>query len=63
MVSNQVFKIDDVVNITRLSESSIYRLIKNNQFPAGKFVGKSKLWLAGDVDNWIIENVGEKNGN
>jgi predicted DNA-binding transcriptional regulator AlpA len=61
MALHEILKINDVVNITKLSESTLYRLIKNNQFPKGTSVGRSKLWLAEDVNNWVLENFGEVN--
>lgn len=47
-------KISDVCNLTTLSKSSIYGLIKNGQFPRGKLIGARRVaWLESDINEWI----------
>lgn len=43
----------DVVNFTRLSQSTIRRLEKKGAFPIGKpIVGRKRVWNPTDVRNW-----------
>lgn len=58
MVTNHALKISDVVFVTKLSESTIYRMIKNKEFPSGTSVGKSKLWLSNQINDWMFEKFG-----
>ncbi len=61
--SDSFLKINDVVKVTALSESTIYRLIKKREFPTSISVGKSKMWLVSEIDAWIIKKAGERNEN
>ncbi len=56
-------KINDVVRITTLSESTIYRLIKKREFPTSISVGNSKMWLASEINAWILKTAGARNEN
>ena len=54
----------DVVNFTRLSRSTIRRLEKKAAFPLGKpIVGRKRVWDPTDVRNWaegILDDTGSK---
>jgi len=45
-----MFKIDQVVNLTTLSEATIYRMIRQGLFPAPVSIGKQRVaWREEDV--------------
>lgn len=47
-------KISQVSNLTTLSKSSIYELIKNGQFPKSNLIGARRVaWLESEVHDWI----------
>ena len=49
-----MLRIKDVIKITAMSNSTIYELIKSNDFPRPKRIGKRAVgWLAGDIQSWI----------
>lgn len=54
----QVLKLKDVMAKTRLSRSSIYRLMNEGKFPQGfKFSddGKAANWLESEIDAHILQ--------
>lgn len=49
-----MLRIKDVIKITAMSNSTIYGLIKSNDFPRPKRIGKRAVgWLVGDIQKWI----------
>ena len=52
----RLIRLDKVVEITTLSVSTIYRLIKNDQFPKQiKISERSTRWLLDEICEWMIE--------
>lgn len=57
---SQLIKLPDVINLTGLSSSSVYRLASNGEFPkpikltAG---GRSSAWIAEEVNQWVEERI------
>ena len=50
----EVLRISDVVKATRLSKSSIYFLIKINDFPRPKRLGKKVVfWTGTEIQRWL----------
>lgn len=53
-MQTQVLKLKEVVAITSLSRSSIYRLVQSNEFPKPiKPATHASGWLADEVQNWL----------
>lgn len=49
-----ILRINDVVKITSMSNSTIYELIKSHDFPRPKRLGKRAVgWLQDDIEDWI----------
>lgn len=57
---SQLIKLPDVIKLTGLSSSSVYRLASNGEFPkpikltAG---GRSSAWIAEEVNQWVEERI------
>ncbi len=50
----EILRISDVIKATRLSKSSIYFLIKVNDFPRPKRLGKKVVfWTAAEIKDWL----------
>ena len=50
----EVLRISDVVKATRLSRSSIYLLLKDNDFPPPKRLGKKVVfWTETEIQRWL----------
>ena len=50
----------DVVEKTKLSQSTIYRLIRKNEFPkpiALRGMEKVRLFVKGEVEDWIEKQI------
>ncbi len=51
--------INEVCRMTALSHTSIYRMMKGNQFPQSHALGtRTVRWLKTDVEDWIADRVG-----
>lgn len=49
-----LYKINTIFQITSLSRSTIYRLIKEGRFPAGiKISNRRVAWKKEDIDQYI----------
>lgn len=54
----QLARLPDVKEVTRLSRSTIYRLIKSGDFPAPRPVGKRAVaWDPAVIEKWIQERM------
>ena len=50
----RMLRIKDVIKITAMSNSTIYELIKSNDFPRPKRIGKRAVgWLENDIQAWL----------
>ncbi|MBH0092850.1 helix-turn-helix transcriptional regulator [Pseudoalteromonas sp. SCQQ13] len=56
-MTDRILKLDDIVEITGASVSTIKRWEKAGKFPARKKLGiKAMGWLASDIQRWL-ENL------
>ena len=52
--NNRMLRIKEVVNLTGLSKTTLWRLEKKNEFPARKRLSAGAIgYLFGEVDEWI----------
>ncbi|MEI4549916.1 helix-turn-helix transcriptional regulator [Pseudoalteromonas spongiae] len=59
---NDLIRREEVINMTGLSRSTIYTLMKNSEFPLSiKLSERSVAWRRGDIQNWISDKVATKN--
>ena len=53
-MSHQVLKLREVSSLTKLSSSTIYRLIKTGDFPKPiKLATHASGWLLAEIDKWL----------
>ncbi len=45
--------LNEVLEMTGVSASTIYRMEMRGEFPAHGFVGNSKRWVASEVAKWV----------
>ena len=53
-------RISEVIELTTLSKSTIYRLIRKNEFPkpiALRGMEKVRLFVKGEVEDWIENQI------
>ncbi|MEZ8727102.1 AlpA family phage regulatory protein [Vibrio cyclitrophicus] len=51
-------KLQQVMDKTTLCRSSIYNLIKADDFPKSVVVmGKRKAWLESDIEGWMMSKI------
>lgn len=60
---NRILRFNEVRQITGLSKTVLYEMIKNGQFPKGLRLTKRTVgWLESDVIEWINEVVKKNRG-
>jgi prophage regulatory protein len=53
-------RIKEVLSITSLSQSELYRRIKTGAFPAQvKLAPGHSVWVQSEVDAWVAERIAE----
>ncbi len=60
MIVKKYLNIDELCEYTTLSRSSIYKLLKESDFPSAyenKHLTKRVFWLVSEVDVWFDENM------
>ena len=59
----QVIKLKRVIALTSLSSATIYRLIKNGEFPKQlKLAERSSGWLLEEIYDWLESKSTLRNG-
>ena len=57
----RLIKLKEVIEKTSLGRSTIYEFMTKGTFPKQVSLGaKSVAWLESEVDDWIMERVGER---
>jgi len=60
---HSILKIKQVVELCGLSTASIYRLVRENQFPKQiKLSERSSGWLPDEIHQWLDERKLERDG-
>lgn len=63
MTYSQLIKISQVTQLTALSTSSIYRLIREDRFPKPiKLSERASAWRLEDIETWIAARVADSLG-
>ena len=53
-VNESILTVKDVAEMTTLSKSTIYRMIRSNEFPRCIYVSKNRSgFLASEINDWI----------
>lgn len=56
----KILRIDDVSSLTGLSKSSIYKQIRQNQFPQSiKLTARATGWDSREVEKWITNKINQ----
>lgn len=58
----RILRLKDVMSITGLGRSSIYKFINDGAFPKSINLGGGRAvgWLASEIEEWIVERVKER---
>jgi len=57
----QLIPISDVIRMTSLGRSTIYRYISEGRFPRQVSVGeKNSAWVEEEVQEWILARIAER---
>ncbi len=53
-MSHQILKLKEISSLTKLSSSTIYRLVQAGEFPKPiKLAAHASGWLESDIEDWI----------
>ncbi|MGB1330904.1 MAG: helix-turn-helix transcriptional regulator [Gammaproteobacteria bacterium] len=56
----KILRIDDVSHLTGLSKSSIYKQVRQNQFPQSiKLTARATGWDSREVEKWITNKINQ----
>ena len=56
----KILRINEVTNLTGLSKSSIYKQVRQNQFPQSiKLTARATGWDSREVEKWIIDKINQ----
>jgi prophage regulatory protein len=59
----KVIKLKKVIELTSLSSATIYRLVKNGEFPKQlKLAERSSGWLLEEINDWLESKSTLRNG-
>jgi prophage regulatory protein len=54
----KILRINEVTNLTGLSKSSIYKQVRQNQFPQSiKLTARATGWDSREVEKWITNKI------
>ncbi|MBF4339921.1 AlpA family transcriptional regulator [Vibrio anguillarum] len=54
----RLIRFREVLTMTGLSRSSLYRFIEENQFPTQvQLGGRAVAWVEGEVQEWIAQRI------
>lgn len=57
----RIIRLPEVMNMTGLARSTIYKYIAQGTFPKGFSLGeRCSGWLESEVQNWILARVAER---
>jgi prophage regulatory protein len=58
----RLIRLPEVMNKVGLCRTSIYMLIAEGQFPAPRKLGRVSVWVEAEIDQWISDVAGAKEG-
>ena len=57
----RLLKLKEVMHLTALSRSTIYKYMKEGKFPLSVSLGeRSVAWFGEEVNDWILEKIDER---
>ncbi|CAH0526255.1 AlpA family transcriptional regulator [Vibrio hippocampi] len=55
---NRLIRLNEVMNLTALSRSAIYRKMKTGEFPQSVNIGdRAVAWVEQDIKEWIVSVI------
>ncbi|TDX23308.1 AlpA family transcriptional regulator [Modicisalibacter xianhensis] len=57
----RLIKLKDVMYITGLARSTVYKYISEESFPKPVFLGKRNVaWVENEIEEWVLEKVRQR---
>lgn len=57
----RLIRLPEVINLTGLSRSSIYKYISENTFPQSVSLGeRACAWVESEVQEWVLARIAER---
>lgn len=62
-MNNQIIKLPAVIELTTFSSATIYRLIKQGEFPKQiKLSERSSGWFLSEINDWLSQKLEARGG-
>ena len=59
MEAQRIYRINDVCALTGLKPSTIYKLVRQNDFPKSILLtSRSTGWSSNDIEDWMKSRIG-----
>ncbi|WP_420030615.1 helix-turn-helix transcriptional regulator [Pseudomonas oryzihabitans] len=57
----RIIRLKEVMNLTGLARSTVYKYVSDKQFPAPLALGdRCSGWLESEIQSWILAKVAER---
>ncbi|NOI67791.1 AlpA family transcriptional regulator [Vibrio sp. 99-8-1] len=57
----KTIKLSEILELTKVSKVTVYRWIKNGNFPRPiNFGGRSSVWLESEVNDWLDQKIKQR---
>ncbi len=57
----RLIRLKEVMNVTGLARATVYKYIKQSQFPASVSLGdRAVAWVESEVEEWILDKIEER---
>ncbi|MEZ9026127.1 AlpA family transcriptional regulator [Vibrio gigantis] len=57
----RLIKLKEVMTLTNLARSTIYKYMSEGQFPKSVSLGcRSVAWVEEEVTDWVLDRIGER---
>lgn len=58
---SRLIRLPDVLMITGLKRSTVYRKMKNDEFPKSVSIGERSIaWVESEVNGWVYNNISRR---
>ncbi len=60
----RLIRLKEVMSLTGLGRSSIYKFMEESRFPKSVSLGdRAVAWIESEVEDWIVEKIAERDRN
>lgn len=58
----RLIRLKEVLHLTGLARSSVYRLVSSKEFPAPVSLGdRAVAWIESEIQDWVLSRIEQRN--